>query len=402
MIFARLRLPLLLLLVSLAVLSGGKPAHRDLPNDAYIWQRRWTPALASALEQSADQIRGWRVLVAETDARRNWSFPSVDWTVLKRSNRPIIFVLRIDGQVAQLNESALLDQITAMINQWRRSDVPVAGVEIDHDCATARLAAYARFLSILRARLDRPVPLSITALPAWLSAPEVDEVFSQVDEIELQVHAVQNPRMGLFDRQLARIWTGKLARHTNKPFRVALPAYGSRVSWREDGSILTIESEMPNLAGGDSAMELIAPPREVAALLRDLQGDSPPNLVGIVWFRLPTDDDRRAWSIATWRAVMMGRPLEARVEVILRQSDVPGMNTLVLSNPGNLDADLPHRVELPSSCTIGDGANGYGLVATAAHFTLQRQQAGLLKSHHQQIIGWARCTPTQGEIRVHL
>ncbi|MGZ6228907.1 MAG: hypothetical protein ACXWNE_12305, partial [Candidatus Binataceae bacterium] len=43
---------------------------------------------------------------------------------------------------------------------------------------------------------------------------------------------------------------------TSKPFRVALPAYGSRVSWREDGSLLAIEGEMPLLAGGSSAIEL--------------------------------------------------------------------------------------------------------------------------------------------------
>jgi len=81
--------------------------------------------------------------------------------------------------VAQLNEVRCSIRLLDESTNGARSDVPVAGVEIDHDCATARLSAYARFLSILRARLDRTVPLSITALPAWLSAPEVDEVFSK-------------------------------------------------------------------------------------------------------------------------------------------------------------------------------------------------------------------------------
>jgi hypothetical protein len=76
------------------------------------------------------------------------------------------------------------------------------------------------------------------------------------------------------------------------------------------------------------------------------------------------------------------------------------MNILVLTNMGDLDADLPPSVELPSSCMIGDGANGYTLAAGAARLTLQRQQTGLLRSHHQRIIGWMRCAPSQGEIRV--
>jgi hypothetical protein len=287
-----------------------------------------------------------------------------------------------------------------MIVQWRRSDVRAAGIEIDYDCATARLAEYARFLSMLRMRLHPAVPLLITALPTWLSSPVVNEVFAQIDEINLQVHAVQNPHLGLFDRQRARVWIEQLSHRTTKPFRVALPAYGSRVSWREDGSLLAIEGEMPVLAGGDSAVELMASPIEVAALVGDLRENSPANLVGVVWFRLPTDDDRRAWSIATWRAVMLGKPMQSRVEATISHSDTPGMNTLVLTNKGDLDADLPQSVELPSSCMIGDGANGYRPVTGAMHLTLQRQQTGLLRGHNQRIIGWMRCAPTPNEIHV--
>ena len=137
-----------------------------------------------------------------------------------------------------------------------RGSTSIGTIEGRNSRATARLAAYARFLSNLRSRMGRAVPLSITALPAWLSSPEVDEVFAQADEIDLQVHAVQNPRMGLFNRERARAWIDELLHRTSKPFRVALPAYGSRVSWREDGNLLAIEGEMPLFAGGSSAIEL--------------------------------------------------------------------------------------------------------------------------------------------------
>jgi Protein of unknown function (DUF3142) len=80
-------------------------------------------------------------------------------------------------------------------------------------------------------------------------------------------------------------------------------------------------------AGGGCAVELMASPTDVAALLGDLRDESPANLVGIVWFRLPTDDDRRAWSIETWRAVMLGKPLRTRVEATIGHSNTSGMNS---------------------------------------------------------------------------
>ncbi|MGA2411988.1 MAG: hypothetical protein ABSG46_16585 [Candidatus Binataceae bacterium] len=72
----------------------------------------------------------------------------------------------------------------------------------------------------------------------------------------------------------------------------------------------------------------------------------------------------------------------------------------MLTNTGDADAELPQSVELPDSCTIGDGANGYALAAGPSNITLQRQQTGFLRSHRQQVIGWMRCSPTQGEIHV--
>jgi hypothetical protein len=400
MSFARAKLLLLLLILPALILPGGRLPRRALPNDAYIWQRRWTPVVIDAIEQSSDQIRAWRVLVAEADGRGNWWPAAVDWAALQRSHRRVIIVVRIDGQLAQLNESPLVDDLVRIIDRSRNTASSIAGIEIDHDCATARLEAYAQFLVTVRARLDSTIPLSITALPTWLGSPAVDHVFAQADEIELQVHAVQNPRFGLFDRNQAHVWIDQLAAHTNKPFRVALPAYGSRVSWRADGTLVAIEAEMPLLAGGDSATELMASTQEVAALVRDLRDDPPTGLIGIAWFRLPTSDDRRAWSLATWRAVMRGATAPARIDAQVRQGVTAGMNLLVLSNTGDRDADLPRRVELPRACAIGDGANGYTLEAGDAHLTLRREEVGLLRGHHQQVIGWMRCAPAAREIYV--
>ena len=64
---------------------------------------------------------------------------------------------------------------------------------------------------------------------------------------------VQSPRAGLFNADQARRWIQELSRRADKPFRVALPAYGVRVTRHEDGSMLAVESEEPILAGGYSS-----------------------------------------------------------------------------------------------------------------------------------------------------
>jgi hypothetical protein len=391
---------LLFLLLPLTALAASGETHGTLPQDAYVWQRHWTPSVASAVAQSSDLIRAWRVLAAQSDAQGRIQPVTVDWAALERSGRPAIAVVRIDGQLPQWDQERLLADLGALLDRWRQAPATIAGIEIDHDCGTARLPAYARFLVALRARLDAALPLSITALPAWLASRDLDAVLAAADETVLQVHAVRSPRAGLFDQSLALQWTEELARRTSKSFRVALPAYGTRVSWREDGGLLAVESEAPVLAGGTAATDLMASPQDVAALLRRLERARPARLLGIVWFRLPTDGDNRAWSLATWRAVIRGESLRGRVEALAEATDRPGLSNLVLANSEGIDADLPQRVDLPKSCALADGINGYTLEHADAGLALRRLRAGLLRGHHRQTIGWVRCAVDRADFHV--
>src|ERR1700722_7327036 len=147
-------------------LSGASASRHALPQDAYIWQRKWTPALRLALTQSSDLVRAWRVLAAYSDDGGHLEPVAVDWQALKRSGLPVIAVVRINGQLAYYNDDRLLGDLDGMLSRWRQMGTSIAGLEIDHDCGVARLAAYAKFLARVRSRLDRKTPLSITALPA--------------------------------------------------------------------------------------------------------------------------------------------------------------------------------------------------------------------------------------------
>src|SRR5262249_48126099 len=155
--------------------------------------------------------------------------------------------------------AALLERIVARV-----AAAPLAGVEIDYDCPTARLASYAGFLAELRARLPRRLALSITALPSWLSSPQLEGVARDLDEIVPQVAAVDDPRRGLFDAAQAGRWVRAFARRIPRPLRVALPAYDVRVSWRADGRLASVEGERPLLGGGRNGELLSASPQTVA------------------------------------------------------------------------------------------------------------------------------------------
>lgn len=393
---ARLALATLLLTIA----QGCSRPPVVLPNDAYIWQRQWTPALVAAVQSNADIISHWRVLAAQADANGQWQTTAPDWAALKASGKPIIAVIRIDGQLARFDEKVLLQQVESTLQTWRASGVPLAGVEIDHDCATARLPAYAHWLANLRTTLHGNEHLSITALPTWLNSNALDAVLAQVDEAVLQVHAVQNPRVGLFDPQAARTWLDTFAAHMHKPWRVALPAYGSRVAWDRDGRVISIESERAMLVTGMESHELMADPQNLQDFTRQLAADPPQDLAGIVWFRLPTEQDARAWSPATWRAVLTHAPIDPVISAQLRSTNDPQLFDLVLANTGVGDGTPPATIKVSGRCAAADAINGYFMERNADGLVFQAREPGLLRPGRQRPIGWLRCE--QGKESLHV
>ena len=373
------------------VLSGCQRAAAPLPHDAYIWQRQWTPAIAASAFEARSHFAAYRVLAAETDKAGALQALVPDFAALARSRLPVIAVIRLNGGDPAIDASALRARIADIALRWRADGITLVGIEIDHDCATARLPDYARLLAVLRADWPKDLRLSITALPAWIGARALHDVLAEVDESVLQVHAVRQPVAGLFDRHAARRWIDGYAAISSKPFRVALPAYGVRVSFDAAGHALAVEAEMPRADVSGDARELDAAPLEVATLLHDLQRAGVPHLAGIAWFRLPGDDDRRAWSLATLQAVIDGEPLRAGFEVRLDVA-ASGARDVVLVNRGNLDATAPDSVLIPArDCSAGDGASGFNAQADARGWRFNAPPGALLRAGHERRIGWLHC-----------
>jgi len=378
---------LLPLVMSLGLVGSGGP-HGAFPQEAYVWQRHWTPSVVQAVEKAAPMVEAWRVLAAETDHSGGLQVFSPDHAALAATGRPVILVIRIDGTGDAIEDPALPTRIRRILDAWRDAGGAPAGLEIDHDCATSRLAAYGRFLADLKPLLGS-TRLSITALPTWIGARALPAILSTTDEAVLQVHAVEAPGRGLFDPDRALGWIEAFAAISPKPFVVALPAYGARVVWDQDGRLAAVESEMTGRAEGARSAELTAPPVLVASLLRRAAALPATGLAGFVWFRLPVAGDRRGWSLATWRKVMTGAPLEAKIAVETEPGAGPAVRDLVLVNHGDVDGEPPVRIPLPAGCTSADGINGYHLAPDGT--SLDRIEAGLLAGGRTRRIGWIRC-----------
>ncbi len=394
----RMHRPLCCLCLSLLALlcaacSPSPPA--PLEQQVYIWQRQWQPSHRQVLTQSKSDFTVLRVLALQFHPKAGWARAYPDLQQLIADGRPVVMVIRLDGQLPQPDQAQILDQTASLLAEWQASGVNLQGVEIDHDCASARLPVYMDLLAALRSALPTNLALSITALPTWLNSPHLEALLRQVDSSVLQVHAVNDPRDGLFDPQQAKRWADAYGKRSEKPFLLALPAYGVAVI----EASRQVESEAPLDVSG-SRRELLADPQQVANLLTTLDERRPEKLRGIIWFRLPLPGDRRAWPLATLQAVIHGQPLNASITVDVNQAGP--LRELTLVSNGNRDVDLPARVSLAGShCEAADAVAGYRLERGESGPVFVRKQPARLAAGQRQALGWARCSLfEQGAIHV--
>jgi len=387
-------------LITLALLNGCE--QQDAPpldQQLYVWQRQWTPAHEAALRDSRADFSTLRVLALQAFPGAGWSRARIEPALLKRDGRSLIAVIRLDGQLQSLKQDEVTLQIQQLISDWQGQGLSLTGVEIDHDAGNARLPAYREFLAHLRTVLPASLALSITALPAWLDSPELPALLASVDSSVLQAHAVSDPRLGLFDPDLARKWAMAWSRITSKPFLLALPAYGVALLPSVDGAPV-VESEVAIQSSG-KRRELLADPLQLSKLATRLRADPPAHLAGLIWFRLPLANDRRAWSLSTLRAVSRGEVLRSRLALNLTQHE--GLFDIGISNQGNLDNAWPERVTLAvQGCEGADALAGYTLQQNPNLLTFTRLREGRIVAGGQRAIGWARCEKIdQGASNVH-
>ncbi len=325
------RIALVLALVATACRGTGTSPEvaAKLPQAAYVWQRNWTPGVTEAVAHAIPALDELRVLAAEVEGGAMTRM-RMDAAALAAAHRPVTLVVRIEGArpVEDLSLAPALDQVEAL----RAAGVDVAGLEIDHDCATARLPAYAAWLAARRP--PAPLRFSITALPTWAGSPALAGVAAAVDEIVVQVHAVRAPM--IFDGNDAWRDLTRFARAVpGTRLRVALPTYSAVVHGDEIG----------------------VDPDDVARFVRRLAQRPIASVAGIVWFRLPVAGDELTWPAATFARVVTGGEPARRAEVALEARGA-GRFDVVVQNPGGEAVALP-PVRIAGEIVDADLVQGY-------------------------------------------
>ncbi|MBQ1785075.1 MAG: DUF3142 domain-containing protein [Gammaproteobacteria bacterium] len=375
------------LLLLLIVVSGCQPPPA-LDQQLYIWQRQWRPSHGPALAASRQDFSTLRLLALQYHPQAGWAEARPDLALLATDGRPLVAVVRLDGQLTGVSRQQLQQRILPLLARWQQAGVNLSGLEIDHDCRLSQLPAYRQLLSDLRPALPAALTLSITALPSWLESTELPALLTSVDHSVLQLHSVDHPERGLFDGERAARWAERWGEISPRPYYLALPAYGLALINSGDGPPL-VEGEVA-LATAGPRRELQVSPQLLADFVSQLQADPPPGLAGLLWFRLPLADDRRSWPMATLLAVVRGQPLAGQPQLTINQQG--NLAEFSLSNSGNAPLALPATLTVPASgCTAADGLRHYRTQISSDQLQLQRRLDGELAAGQQLPLGWARC-----------
>lgn len=351
------RLLSLLALAALAGSCGRGRASGPLPQEAYVWQRAWTPAVREAVGRARD-FRSLVVLAAEVDLSSRpprIARPAIAWDVLK--GRPVGLALRIGrfhgwgggtGRFADEPETVrLLAGLAADLAREAKSHgLDLWEVQLDYDCPESKLADYPVLVRAVKQAVA-PVPVTLTALPSWLRHERAfRDLARSADGFVLQVHFLRTPTrpdetVELVDPKEA-LRAVEQAAKADVPFRVALPTYSYGAVFDERGALLGLAAEGSRRTG---PAEVSADPRMIAALIQDWTKSRPAEMQGLIWYRLPTADDARNWPWETLRAVMAGRVPRSGVRAEIREPK-PLLHEIDVINTGESEVSIPSPLHI--------------------------------------------------------
>jgi hypothetical protein len=368
-----------------------------------------------ALRQ-APGVSGFVVLAAEVDLRQG--APRITRVPLdaslKESGTLVGAALRVTTFPSRFADEPRIVQLLANLVQdlaaeARAKRIVLSELQIDYDCPESKLDDFRGLLPQLR-QAAAPIPLTFTALPSWLGQRRAfGKLIAAADGYVLQVHSLRPPSgprddFGVLHPKEAREWVEAAARF-GRPFRVALPTYGYLAAFDAQDRLVGLSAEGPLLSwpNGLRLREARSDPAAAAGLVRGWMRERPPELAGILWYRLPVEGDRLNWTAPTLRAVLAGRNPQGAVRVAVRAPE-PGLVEIDLLNTGDGQADTPSPISigwLDGSLLAADGLAGYQVVRDKRAIHLERLRPAILRPGERWTIGWLRFTaPTEVHIEV--
>ncbi len=311
------------------------------PDGFYIWQRARPTAVGAAIAAEPAEARFW-YLARELENWQTVRIASPEFLPLQEGV-PVFRVHVLPEMEKALQDGRLqawvLAELAAVRSESRKR--PLAEVQLDLDCPERLLPEYGRFLQGLRPRLAG-LRLSVTVLPCQLDRPAFRKLVTACDEFILQVHGIEGPGTPGHPATVMRLPVVlaaiKQATALGRPFRVALPCYGSRLVFsRRDGRFLGIVSEEAGeLPSADHRLQFCVPqPGDVLAAHQAALAS--PACRGVLWFRLPVAGDRLCWDRAMIRAFQENRLPAVGLETGWK-TQTDGISELVVTNHGDLEA----------------------------------------------------------------
>jgi hypothetical protein len=403
--------PIVFLSVTTAVFAQSQPppareADSRLTQDAYIWQREWNPAVRSAILAATNSFNTFCFLAAEVQVYNQQPrvvFVPGAFEDCAGVPNPMAAVIRVGPYPGPFSPTAPLTQL---LRQLARSVAEAAAtngltlteLQVDFDCAQSKLAGYRVWVEILKSAVA-PLPVTITVLPCWLGEPDFAPLVEAAGSYVLQVHSLERPRsitqsFLLCDPHAARQAVRQAATYP-VPFRVALPTYGYRLHFSEQGSFIGISSEPGRTTPPPRTRTVRSDPSTVAGLVYEWSRMPPANMKGLIWYRLPVEGDSLNWSLPMLRTVMQGRVPHAalRTEVV---SPSPGLYEVRLVNSGQRDLDLLDDVRVEWSearCLSADSQEGFLLMepvfVSPLHFRATAS-APVIPAGSSRRVGWIR------------
>ncbi|MEO7298087.1 MAG: DUF3142 domain-containing protein [Verrucomicrobiota bacterium] len=409
-----------ILLAGIVFLCTTRPAsprvRGALAHEAYVWQRDWNEAVRDAVSQHGNSFRELILLNAEVTWKGNT--PQVvrvpiDYATVKKTYANIGLALRIgpySGNFSSDDSTAnfIASLAASLIGQAQSNSIEVAELQIDFDCASSKLDGYRLWVQAIKRKVS-PTPVTITALPSWMRLRAFAKLARSSENYVLQVHSLERPKdfnapFTLCDPLEAKRAIERAAK-IGVPFRVALPTYGYLLAFDSTGKFLSLSAE-----GGfkkqpiDAQIrEARADPIELANLIQTWTTNRPALLRGIIWYRLPTNDDILNWRWPTLAAMLAARSPKESFRAETRRVE-PGLVEINLVNDGDLDISsrLVIEVHWPNARLVAsDGLRGFETSDESPGKIKFQSKAHRLPAGEKQTIGWLRLSEER-EVQVEI
>ena len=396
-------------------------ATTPMSQSIYVWQRAWGDPVRRAVVDHASAADGGLIAlaaeVAWKDGVSSTAVVALDHAALAASKVPIGLALRIGPCPTKLLRDpgtiAMLTSIArAAVASARAGGCEPRELQIDFDSATARLDDYRRWIETIAAEV-KPMPVTITVLPSWMSSSAFGPLVAASAGFVLQVHSVEKARIEsaaptLCDSASAVRWTEQASRY-GVPFLVALPTYGYLAMMDDAGKLtgLIAESDASALETGSRVREVSASPSAIAELVANWMDARPQAMRGVIWYRMPVDGDRLNWSWPTLARVMRGAVPIGQLVLRCEESSA-GLFELVAANDGDADATLPKSLLAQWSADVAlVGADGLAGMEWSRKSANQAAFARVIEGPdarirpgERRVIGWIRLDK-HTEVSVH-